>query len=111
MKQFLRLHLINFLVSKLFKLVSEEDFFTMKNGRLIHRGVVLTEDEKKGIIAEAQYLKSSKLLQVLFTEMAYLANRKMYFESNTTNDLLGGKYTLWTLDVLGKKIENLSNLK
>ena len=104
--------LINLLAGSLFKLVSENDFYRVgEKGTLIHRGRVLTDVEKHRIISEAKFLQSSETLLALLAEMIYVANKRIYFDSKDATDMLGGKMVLWTIDVLVKKIDNLSKLK
>lgn len=99
-------------MANLFKGITNGDFFKINpKGQIIHKNRILTDKEKESIILQAKMLLSDKLLEVLFDEMENVASRKIYLESTSNNDIVAGKWTLWTIDVLKKKIENLANLK
>src|SRR3972149_7488913 len=99
------------LAQGLFNSVSEKDILVFENSKLIHNGNVLTVAEVRIIIEQAKTIQSLDLWRLLVDEMKYIANKKMYFDSKSEEDILAGKMVLWTVDVLEKKISNLSKLR
>lgn len=108
----IRKYLINFIAGKLFKLVIEEEILaTNRAGQLCFNGVPLTQDQKATLKSQADTIRSSELWRLLVKDMTFVANKKIYFESKSENDIMFAKCTLWTLDVICKKIDNISSLK
>lgn len=110
MKQFLRRKFINFIARQIFNLVVENDILKVSGNKVIHKGRVLTNDEKKSIIGQAKSMNEMFFWELLLTEMKHIGNQKIYFESKTESDLLAGKMILWVVDVMERKVKNLSNL-
>lgn len=103
--------LLNYITRHLFKFITAEEFLRMDAGKLIIGNHILTNEEKAGVIADAQAIKNTKLWSLLLKEMQYVAQKRMYFESSSEDDILAGKMTLWTIDIMDKKINNLTKLK
>jgi hypothetical protein len=105
-------YIINFIAGKLFKLVTEDEFLRVdpKTGNVHYRGTVLTKQSVESLAHEAKNIKSSELYKVMLNEMTFIANKKMFFDSTSETDILAGKMILWTLDVLSRKIDNISRL-
>lgn len=102
---------INLITKDLFNTKSEKDIISLKGRDIIYRGKVLTDGEKKSIIGQAEVIKKLEIWNILQDELKYLANKKMYYDSKNEEDILFAKAILWTVDILGKKIDNLSKLK
>lgn len=112
MKLWVKTKMVQWVMKSFLKTILEEEILRSdKNGNLIHRGKTLTASTKSGIILEAQGLNNSELLKILLLEMEFLGNKRIFNDSNDAGDMLGGKMVLWTVDVLRKKINSLSNLK
>ena len=104
--------LINFIAKHLFKLVTESDFLRIdNNAQVSFRGKLLNSIEREAIVVEAKNLHANEMWKLLQNEMVYVANKKMFYDSSTTDDILAGKMVLWTLDVMQKKIDKLSRLR
>ncbi len=81
------------------------------NGMFID-GVKLDDIKKRDIISEASTLKQSYLLKILLEEMKSIGAKKIFNEGTTDGEsIIVGKSILYTIDVLEKKIKNLSILK
>lgn len=101
---------INLICKDLFNSISEKDCLTTIKGKLAYRGKVLDQKQRDIIISQAREIKNMDLFQLLCNEMKYLSNKKMYYESQTPEDILFGKAALWVIDILEKKIDKLSTL-
>ena len=108
----LRRLLINFIAKNFFKLVTEDEFlrYEEKTGRVFNRNIPLTQAQIDGIIHEAKSIQENQLFQYMVKEMTFLANKKMFFDSTSENDIVAGKMILWTLDVMTRKIDNIRKL-
>lgn len=96
---------------ELFNGITEDDVLKLVNGKLIHRGVPLSLEQKNSIIMEAENLKTNNALIAILTDLKFTANKKIYEDSVSIEDILAGKMALWTVDLIEKKIINLSNIK
>jgi hypothetical protein len=104
-------YIINYIAKHLFKLITEDEFLRVdKKGDVHFRGTVLTKDQIETLSKEAKDIKSTELYKILLNEMTFLSNKKIFFDSTSETDLLAGKMALWTLDVLSRKIDNISRL-
>lgn len=82
----------------------------MIGGKLAYNGRVLDVKQRETIVGQAKELKNMDVYILLMNEMEYLANKKMYYESDDENGILFGKAMLWVVDVLKKKVDNLSKM-
>lgn len=62
----------------------------------------------ESIKMEAEYIKNSVTYQLLRKDMQYLAQQTMFDKSQTFDDVLFGKASLYVIDVLHKKIHKLA---
>jgi hypothetical protein len=70
----------------------------------------LPEKNKKTLIQDAEIIKQTDLWNMLINEMKFIACKRMYDESKVWDDMLGGKFMLYTLDVIEKKINKLRKM-
>lgn len=94
----------------LFNDKTAKDCLVFSRGKLYFKDKELTKEQVVSLVAQANELKNMDVFRLLMNEMKYLCNKKMYYESESTDDILFGKAALWFIDVLEKKITNLSNL-
>lgn len=81
------------------------------NGVFFYKGRALTWSEYNDIIYEAKTILSLPLFEILIKDLEYAACKKMYKDGGDDLELLkGGKWMLFTIDILKKKLEKLSNL-
>lgn len=100
----------NFIFSHLYNGVTEDEFLTFKGGTYYFYGKKMDKNKMLIIKEQADILKKSELLGMIFKEMNFLSNKKMFDESKTPEDLLAGKMLLYNIEVLSKKILKLSEL-
>lgn len=111
-----KIRILNLLLSHLFNAVTEESFLktTLQGGRV--RGImlgdkVLTDNEANELANDAKFFKRSRLWRLLLESMKYSANESLFNKSQTIDDMVFAKATLYTIDVLEKKVENISQLE
>lgn len=104
------------MLSHLFNAVTEDSFLktTLQGGKV--RGImlgdkILTDNEANELANDAKFLKRSRLWKLLIESMEYSANENLFQKSKTIDDMVFAKATLYTLDVLEKKVENISQLE
>lgn len=95
----------------LFNGITEDDVLKLVNGTLIHRGVPLSHEQKNSIINAAASLKSNNAITAIISDLKFTANKKIYHDSESIEDILAGKMALWVIDLLEKKINNLASIK
>lgn len=99
------------LLTYLYHAVSEDDFLRWNGSTLVMNGRALSKQEVHEIASEADTLKRMHLWQTLQTEMRWTANDAIFNKSTTADDLIFPKAVLYTLDVMTKKLDNLSKLQ
>lgn len=94
---------LNIVMSNLFCMATEPE--------LLKELPKLPQKDREILVSEAQAFLSMPLWKILIQDMKAVACRKMYQESKSWEEMLGGKFMLYTIEVLEKKIENLSKIK
>jgi hypothetical protein len=103
--------LANLLFRHLFNGVTEDEVLSVVGKDFYYCGKILSNEQKRGIIEEAKMINASTLWKFLLNEMKYSANDKIFNKSTTPDDIIAGKMVLWTLEIMEKKIDKLSNWK
>src|SRR5688572_1212914 len=103
--------ILNKLLRYLFNAVTEDEILQLKPGGLFRNKRPLTNAEVAELQSGAEALKQMYIFQQLMTEMKHVANKRMYESSQSFDDMMFGKAMLYTIDVMEKKIDNLSKLK
>jgi len=101
---------LNKLTKDLFNVLTVDDILIVRGKAIFARGQQLSEKDKISVTEGASGLKNNFLLKILLNEMKLISNEMMYKQSKSFDDMIGGKWMLYTLDVLEKKIDNLSKL-
>lgn len=91
--------------------ITEDDILRLEGRQLIHKGVALSPEQKSSIIMQAGELKSNNALIAILQDLKYTANKKIFDDSESVEDIIAAKMALWVIDLIEKKIVNLSNLK
>ncbi len=96
----------------LFKLITEREYLVMdtKTKTLSIGKHVLSIEETKAISKSAKDLVNNDAYVLVMRELFALAEKKIYFESRTEDDLVFTKATMWTLEQIKNKVENMSRL-
>ena len=102
---------LNERVNDLFNTIGPEDILQVKDGVWTVQGKKMNEAQQKMLISEAQLFLDSGLWKTLKIDIKYRANKKMFEESKSTADLVGGKLWLYTLDCFTTRMKSIAKGK
>ncbi len=109
MKSWLQRIFINVLVRHLFNMVTEDDLLRMHGQQYSFLGRALDRETVIRLKADAKGFRDSSVWKVLSTEAKYQANVRMFEKSVSNADILAGKMMLYTVDIIEKKLDQLSS--
>ena len=96
----------------LFNAITVDDILLfLPDGSIRYRGKRLDEAQVNELQESAEKFANSTIWKLLSDDAKYNANLKMYEESHDYNGMMFGKAMLYNLDILSKRMEQLSNLK
>lgn len=102
---------INSLMDGLFHHIKEEEVLRMnRKGVMFYEGKELTTQGKKSVAEGAKTILILDAWNAVLNDMRYLANKRMFDEATSIDDMLFGKAMLYTLSVMEKKMKNLSKI-
>jgi len=101
---------LNLITKDLFNNKKEKDCLRTIGGKLSYNGKILDNKQRDTIISQAKEIRNMDLYVLLMGEMEFLANKKLYYESETEIDILFGKAALWVVDILKRKVDNLASM-
>ena len=90
---------LNIVMRQLFCMPTEPEIFEK-----------MSDKERKTLIQDAKLMRELPLWKKLINEMKYIASERIFNTSKSWEEVLGGKFMLYTLDVLEKKIQKLSKM-
>ena len=109
MKKLLMQWTVNLLTKHLFKMVLEHEFLNVDaKGRLWYQGRQLSKDEVADLGEQARLILKQPLWMLLTTEMQHVAQKKMFHESKDAWDMTSGKLMLKVIEIMSKKLYNIS---
>lgn len=94
-------------VSHLFNTVGKEDILKVQDKKMYFQGRELDENGVHQLVEEAKFFKTSKLYKVLQAELRYQANKRMFLDSSTIEDLIAGKILLLYIDIIETRLKEL----
>jgi len=103
--------MLNYLMEDLFNAVTEDNLLKQVGDKLWKNGSEISEAEIGAYASEAKQFLKTMVWQELYDSLRVAANRKMYIDSTTFDDMYFGKAMLWSIDVIKQKLENLSKMK
>ena len=110
MKKWLQRKFINLLTRHLFNGVTEHDILIIpKKGVIVYKGRVLTPEHSDKIKNDASIFANSVLWKHLRDDAKFQANKMMFEKSESAVDINNGKIMLYLLEVIDKKMRQLSN--
>ena len=93
----------------LFHFVTPEEVIVRnKHGHLLLNGRHLTMEETSYVEGAAKQLLDSPLWSMLKKNIQFQANLKMFEKSGSTYDIISGKATLWSLQLIEEKLRELA---
>ena len=106
----MRQRVLNYLLRHLFNAVTEDDVLIYKGNKFYVGGNELPDSDTQDIISGAKGMKEMYMFQLLMKDLKNEANKMIYKNGKTMEEVNFGRSVLWTVDVIERKIENLSNL-
>ena len=101
-----RIQTENELLRNLLCVITPEDILTIQNKQLYLGGFPITESDIKSLKEEIAYLEKTRIWEILTDTIANDAKERMFNNAKDFDDMRGGKFTLYAID-LQKKIINL----
>lgn len=100
---------VNMLSKHLFKMVLEHEFLQADaKGHMWYQGRMLSKDEIADLGEQARLITKQPLWGMLMLEMQHVAQKKMFYESKDAWDMTSGKLMLKVIEVMSKKLYNIS---
>lgn len=82
------------------------------DGKLYYKGKQLSDVEFNDIINEANVINQLSVLEIVLKDLEHTACQKMYYQGSEDLELLkGGKWILFTVDLIRRKLNNLEKLQ
>lgn len=98
------------IMNRLFNSITEDDVLKIVGNNVYYKNTLLTKKQRDGIILEAKTIKDLAAFKIMVDELKWSANKKMYVNSNSVEDMVFGKAALWIIDILEQKINKLSQM-
>lgn len=97
---------------RLFNTVDEDDILKVdkSSGHWTYMGRPLGKEEMMVMTETAQALLASRLWSVLVDDIKYQANRRIYIDSKSEDDLVAGKLLLFLIDIIHTRLNRLAGL-
>ncbi len=106
----MRQRILNYLLKHLFNAITEDDVLVYRGDKFYVGGMELPKTDVEDIVSGARGLKEMYVWQLLMKDLKNEANKRIYKNGVTMEDVNFGRATLWTVNVIEQKIENLSKL-
>lgn len=103
--------LLTELVAKSFNTISEKDILQQQKGEWVYGDKILQKNEIMLLKSEVSSLLNMKLWRVLQTDIKYQANRMMFLKSKNGDDLIAGKFIIYTLDIIKSVLNRITQAK
>lgn len=94
-------------VKRLFNTIGQDDVLQQIDGEWRFEGKPITKGEIDNIRMQAKSFMDSKLWSVLEKELKYQANRQMFSEAKTWEDLMSGKVLLLLVHIIKVRLKNI----
>lgn len=108
----IKIRLVNYLCRKLFNLVTEDDILRKnKDGKIVVGDKVLSNEEILKLKQQAVQISDTLYWQYLIADMKYIGSKKIFHESQTTDDLLFPKAILYVIDIIEEKMRSIDQVK
>jgi len=101
----------NWLTKELFNTITEDDVLFYSKGKFYVGELELPPQDVRTIVAEAIALKDMYLMKLLLNSLKHTANERVFKKSKNWEDVTFGKAMLYCVDILEKKIDNLSKVE
>lgn len=107
----LKIILLNWILRNLYNTITADDILIYNAGKFIVAGKELPEADRTDIITGADAIRKMFVWELLARDMKFQANKLIFEKQETIDDAIFGKAVLFVIDVLEKKLKNLSEIK
>lgn len=99
-------------VRRLYNTIGPEDILKTDkaSGQLTWQGRPVSKEEMQVLIEQAKNMLQSRLWKVLEADIKYTANRRMFVESVSVDDITAGKLVTYYADIIHTRLKNLAGL-
>lgn len=94
-------------VKDLYNTINSDDILKEENDKWLYEGRELTAPEVKNLKEYAENFVNSQLFKVLDKDLRYQANRRMFIDSQSNDDLIAGKLLLYLWDVVKTRLKRI----
>lgn len=108
MKKFLQRRLINWIVGSLYNTVSVEDVIQFRGHSIWVNGKELKGEVAAKLTEDAERFHDSAIWKVLFREVQFAANERMFREARTVDDIMFGKAILYANKIYSDALTKLA---
>lgn len=95
-------------VKHLFNTIDDNDILREVNGSWVYQDKVISPEVQKLLCIEAEQFTKGKLWKILQDDIKWQANKKMFTESQSLDDLVLGKAWLYVLDCIKTRLESMN---
>ena len=99
------------LMKRYFNAITQDDVLVYRRGKFFIGGNELPVADTQDIVSGASALGNMIVWKLLLTDMRYTANKIIHEKGETPDAIRFGRAMLYCIDVLEKKVTNLSNIK
>ena len=110
MNKFKRI-LLNWCVKSVLHGTNENDTLKFIDGVFFYKGNILSDKDSIEIIAGARALKEIRIYNIVLEDLKTTCADLLINKSTCDDDIVFSKAGLWMLDVIEKKIDNLSKIE
>ena len=107
----IKIKLLYWVTGYLWNAITEEDVITQQgNMSFMQNGTNVDIDVMNQYAKEADVLLNSKIWKELYKKLQLEANKKMYKESGSIDDMMFGKAMLYNLEIQKLWLQNMSKV-
>jgi hypothetical protein len=107
----LKLFILNLIIRKLFKGLTENDVFKIINGELYTNNEKVHESVRDKIKDEAGQILLNPAWKMINDKISYEVEHKLVTQAITTDDLFSSKAMIYNLNLINEYLKKLNNLK
>lgn len=106
----LRKWCVDFLTRKIVHTITEEDILQVKGNTVSFRGSELTKEQLQKLKQDADIYEQSDIYILIQNEIQYLAQKAIYEDSTTMDDVVAGKLLLYLNDLHRRTLIKIKSL-
>ena len=103
--------LAKIIVKQIFLSISEDDILIIRGNKMYRHGFEVTPQDAHSIVAGAKGLQNLETWKIIIDDTRFMLNQQIFNKAQSADDLLFARGGLWALEILEKKVRNLSKLR